>query len=117
MQNKSRYFVFSLVLLAVLFASFSVLSGRLLQGMRVDLSENNLYTLSEGTRNILDELQEQGATDNRHEQGPAVITRQKQYFQNAVIIPGALRKKDRAGGASDQSADRAPPMRFNHNAE
>lgn len=58
MKNKSRYFVFSLVLLAVLFASLSVLSGRFLQGMRADLSENKLYTLSEGTRNILDELQE-----------------------------------------------------------
>jgi len=58
MQKRSVYFSASLVLLAVLFASASVLSGRMLRGMRVDLTENHLYTLSEGTRNILEGLQE-----------------------------------------------------------
>jgi len=58
MQKRSVYFSVSLVLLAVLFASLSVLSGRMLRGLRVDLTENHLYTLSEGTRNILGGLQE-----------------------------------------------------------
>lgn len=58
MQKKSIYFIFSLVLLVVLFASLSLLSNRLLRGVRVDLSEDHLYTLSEGTRNILGGLTE-----------------------------------------------------------
>jgi len=58
MQKKSLYSYASLALLAILFASLSVLSGRLLRGIRVDLTENHLYTLSEGTRHILAGLQE-----------------------------------------------------------
>ncbi len=58
MQKKSIYSVSSLVLLAVLFALLSLLSSRFLQGMRLDLTENRLYTLSEGTRNILEDLEE-----------------------------------------------------------
>jgi ABC-type uncharacterized transport system involved in gliding motility auxiliary subunit len=58
MQKRSLYLGSSLVLLAVLFASLSVLSGRLLRGVRIDLSENHLYTLSDGTRHILENLQE-----------------------------------------------------------
>jgi len=58
MQKRSFYSLASLGLLAILFAALSVLSGRLLRGVRVDLSENHLYTLSEGTRHILADLQE-----------------------------------------------------------
>ena len=58
MQKKTLYFAGSLALLLVLFASLSLLSGRLLGGLRLDLTENKLYTLSPGTRNILDSLQE-----------------------------------------------------------
>ena len=58
MQKNSLYFIVSLVLLVALFASLSLLSGRYLRGMRIDLSENKLYTLSEGTRNILGGLDE-----------------------------------------------------------
>ena len=42
----------------MLFVAISMLSGSLLTGMRLDLTENRLYTLSEGTRNILEDLQE-----------------------------------------------------------
>jgi ABC-type uncharacterized transport system involved in gliding motility auxiliary subunit len=58
MKNKSLIPAASLVLLAVLFASLSLLSGNLLRGMRLDLTENGLYTLSDGTKNILAGLQE-----------------------------------------------------------
>ena len=58
MQKKTLYFAASLALLLVLFASLSMLSGRFLRGMRLDLSENHLYTLSEGTRNVLAGLEE-----------------------------------------------------------
>jgi ABC-type uncharacterized transport system involved in gliding motility auxiliary subunit len=58
MQKKSIYSFGSLVLLLVLFVVLSMLSSNVLRGLRFDLTENGLYTLSEGTRNILDELQE-----------------------------------------------------------
>jgi hypothetical protein len=58
MQKKTLYFAASLTLLLVLFASLSMLSGRFLRGLRLDLSENHLYTLSEGTRNVLAGLEE-----------------------------------------------------------
>jgi len=58
MQKKAVYSIGSLILLLVLFVAASILSSNLLKGLRFDLTENSLYTLSEGTRNILDSLQE-----------------------------------------------------------
>ena len=58
MQKKFIYSLGSLVLLLILFVAISMLSGSLLRGMRVDLTQNGLYTLSDGSRNILAELQE-----------------------------------------------------------
>ncbi|MEZ5459902.1 MAG: Gldg family protein [Steroidobacteraceae bacterium] len=59
--------------LALLFVALTVLSGLLLRGARLDLTENRLYTLSPGTLNIVRSLPEpvtltlfysaQGATD------------------------------------------------------
>lgn len=58
MQKRSIYSLASLGLLVVLFVAISMLSTSLLKGMRVDLTENRLYTLSEGTLNILEGLEE-----------------------------------------------------------
>ena len=58
MQTKSIYSIGSLVLLLVLFVAVSMLSSKLFKGLRFDLTENQLYTLSEGSRNILDQLEE-----------------------------------------------------------
>jgi len=58
MQKKFFYSIGSLVLLMLLFVAISMLSGSLLKGMRLDLTENELYTLSDGTRNVLADLQE-----------------------------------------------------------
>jgi ABC-type uncharacterized transport system involved in gliding motility auxiliary subunit len=58
MQKKSIYSAASIALLVVLFLALSMLSANLLKGMRLDLTDNKLYTLSDGTRNILDELDE-----------------------------------------------------------
>jgi ABC-type uncharacterized transport system involved in gliding motility auxiliary subunit len=58
MQRKFIYSLGSLVLLLILFVAISMLSGSLLRGMRADLTQNGLYTLSDGSRNILGELQE-----------------------------------------------------------
>ena len=58
MQNKFIYSLGSLLLLLALFVGISMLSGNLLRGTRIDLTQNGLYTLSDGTRNILQELEE-----------------------------------------------------------
>ena len=58
MQKKSFYSIGSLLLLLVLFIGVSMLSTNFLRGLRFDLTENGLYTLSEGTSNILANLQE-----------------------------------------------------------
>ena len=47
-----------LVLLAVLFLGVVMLSNAGLRGMRVDLTQNKLYTLSSGTQQVLRELKE-----------------------------------------------------------
>lgn len=47
-----------LVLAACLFISLNIIANTLLTNWRLDLTENNLYTLSEGTLNILDNVEE-----------------------------------------------------------
>lgn len=57
-NNRSLVSVGALALLAILFVTLTILSSVFLKGMRVDLTENSLYTLSEGTRNILRNMDE-----------------------------------------------------------
>ena len=47
-----------LIALAVLFLAAVMLSNVGLRGMRLDLTQNRLYTLSPGTEQVLGELQE-----------------------------------------------------------
>ena len=55
---KSLASLGGLALLAILFLGLSMLSSALLKGARLDLTENKLYTLSEGTRNLLENMEE-----------------------------------------------------------
>lgn len=55
---RSAYSAGTLVLLAILFVTLTILSSVFLKGMRFDLTENGLYTLNEGTRNILKNMDE-----------------------------------------------------------
>jgi len=57
-NNRSFYLVGILVLLPILFVTLTILSSVFLKGNRFDLTENSLYTLSEGTLNILDNMDE-----------------------------------------------------------
>ena len=57
-RNYSVYSVGSLLLLAVLFVTLTILSAVFLKGVRFDLTENALYTLSDGTRSILKNMEE-----------------------------------------------------------
>ena len=47
-----------IVVAAVLFVAFNVLSQTVLRNSRIDLTENQLYTLSDGTRTVLGDLSE-----------------------------------------------------------
>jgi len=55
---RSVYSAGTLILLAILFVTLTIMSSVFLKGMRFDLTENGLYTLSEGTRNILKNMDE-----------------------------------------------------------
>jgi len=48
----------TLVLMALIFVSVLVISGQVLRGARIDLTENRIYTVSEGTRQIVAGLEE-----------------------------------------------------------
>lgn len=48
----------SLVLLLLVFVAAVMASNTLLRGMRIDLTENQLYTLSPGTKSLLENLEE-----------------------------------------------------------
>jgi ABC-type uncharacterized transport system involved in gliding motility auxiliary subunit len=48
----------ALIALAILFVGLTILFGYALRGWRIDLTENNLYTLADGTRNTLQGIKE-----------------------------------------------------------
>ncbi len=48
----------ALAVLAVLFVAVILISNALFRGARLDLTQNNLYTLSQGTKNILSSIDE-----------------------------------------------------------
>ncbi|MGD8384520.1 MAG: Gldg family protein, partial [Lysobacterales bacterium] len=57
-KNRTMYSVATLVLLGVLFVALTILSTVYLKGMRVDLTQHKLYTLSKGTLHILKNMDE-----------------------------------------------------------
>jgi len=56
--NRRSVSLISLALLALGFVALVALTSVTLRGARVDLTDKRLYTLSEGTRNILDRVEE-----------------------------------------------------------
>jgi len=56
--QRTGFGVGSLAALAVLFLGLIMLSNALLRGVRIDLTQNRLYTLSPGTQQVLDEVKE-----------------------------------------------------------
>lgn len=57
-MNRKTLTGSALALLALGFVAVVLISNTLLRGARVDLTQNRLYTLSDGTRNILGKLDE-----------------------------------------------------------
>ncbi|MEJ2115190.1 MAG: Gldg family protein, partial [Gammaproteobacteria bacterium] len=58
MQKAKSFTIIGLLLLALLFLVVNMLSSTLLTNARIDLTENELYTLTEGTRNIIRKIEE-----------------------------------------------------------
>jgi ABC-type uncharacterized transport system involved in gliding motility auxiliary subunit len=56
--GKTGYGVGALIALAILFLGIVMLSNVGLRGMRLDLTQNRLYTLSSGTQQVLGEIKE-----------------------------------------------------------
>lgn len=48
----------NLLLLFVLFLVFTIMNNQFFQSVRIDLTQNNLYTLTEGTKDLIDEIDE-----------------------------------------------------------
>lgn len=57
-RSQKKLGVSSLILLAIAFIATVIVSNQLFRGIRVDLTENNLYTLSDGTKRILRSIDE-----------------------------------------------------------
>ncbi|MGE7955863.1 GldG family protein [Pseudomonas sp. NPDC089530] len=57
-MKRMLYSGSGLLLIAVLFLAFNMASGLLLTGVRLDLTQNKLYSISAGTRQILAELKQ-----------------------------------------------------------
>ena len=57
-QEQRRVGLISLGLLAAIFVAAIMASNTLLRGVRIDLTENNLYTISDGTRELLSSIDE-----------------------------------------------------------
>ena len=56
--QKSMYSTLGLISVAVLLLAVIALSNTMLRGLRLDLTENQLYTLSDGTLAILQKIDE-----------------------------------------------------------
>ncbi|MBS0513855.1 MAG: Gldg family protein [Proteobacteria bacterium] len=56
--NRKLMTMGALAILAVLFVAVILISNTLFRGARLDLTENHLYTLSQGTKNILSSIDE-----------------------------------------------------------
>lgn len=57
-RTQTRFSATTLVLIAVAFLAATMVSNLLFRGVRIDLTENQLYTLSEGTKRILGNIDE-----------------------------------------------------------
>lgn len=57
-KSQRRISASNLVFLAIAFIAAIIISNELFRGWRIDLTENSLYTLSDGTRRIVDKIDE-----------------------------------------------------------
>ena len=95
--QRTGYGVGGLIALAVLFLGVVMLSNAGLRGMRLDLTQNKLYTLTPGTRQVLAELKEPinlyyyFSRDAAAKQSPLVLpyaTRVREFLEEIAARSG-----------------------------
>src|SRR5262245_10410014 len=57
-MKKTLLSTTGLILAVLLFLAFNILAGAGLKSTRIDMTENRIFTLSQGTKNLLANLQE-----------------------------------------------------------
>ncbi|MGA9421103.1 MAG: Gldg family protein [Rhodanobacteraceae bacterium] len=57
-MNRKALSGTALIILAILFVALMIVVNTLFRGARIDLTQNHIYTLSDGTRHIVDSLDE-----------------------------------------------------------
>jgi ABC-type uncharacterized transport system involved in gliding motility auxiliary subunit len=57
-MSKTRISIQGILVAVALFFAVNIIASRFVKSVRLDLTENGLYTLSQGSRNILDDLAE-----------------------------------------------------------
>jgi len=57
-MNRKNYSVVGLIVLAVIFLAVNLLGGTLLRSLRLDLTQGKLFTLNEGSREIVADIDE-----------------------------------------------------------
>src|SRR6056297_918469 len=99
---KNIYSSSALAVLAVLFIVLTMLSSIVFKGWRLDLTENNLYTLSEGTVNIAESLDQKIRlrlyfSDSASEDLPQIRSYAERVWE-LMQEPGRRRALPRRGG-------------------
>ena len=108
-NTRSVYSAGVLVLLAVLFVTLTILSSAFLKGMRFDLTENGLYTLSEGTQNILENMQE---PVNLHLYFSEDVSRELPQFRSYARWAGEMLEEFSAQSNGKLTLQRVNPVPF-----
>ena len=98
----------TLVVLAIIFVALVVLSGALLRGARLDLTENRLYTLTDGTLAILDKLEEPVNLYFFYSEEAAEAVPRDRHNREAIAIQGP----ERAPAILLVDGPVAPPVRL-----
>ena len=106
-SNRKTYTAAGLGLLAVLFVSSIMLSNLALDNMRLDLTEQKLYTMSEGTLKVIDSIQQpinlylffsdRASAENAHLRNYARRVRELLEEYNALLGRSVGPARDRSG--------------------
>ncbi len=108
-KNRSIFSAGILALLAVLFVTLTILSTVFLKGVRFDLTENGLYTLSDGTRNILKNMDE---PVNLYLYFSEDVSRELPQFRSYARWAGEMLEEFADGSGGKLTLQRVDPVPF-----
>lgn len=108
-NTRSVYSAGALALLVILFLTLTLLSGVFLKGMRADLTENGLYTLNEGTRNILENMEE---PVRLHLYFSEEVSRELPQFRSYARWAGELLEEFAARSKGKLTLEKVDPVPF-----